>query len=121
MANFILQVSGHGQDQGTGTFPVAEKWQINFFVKMGEVLDYATSELIYQELAQNNLQAVNTRVVHTYFAGLQAGSTDLVVSIKGTTQQQPISLTNLLAIAVETLGIKVGTDTVTVYFNACRS
>jgi hypothetical protein len=140
MATFTLQVSGHGEDQNRGEFPVAENWQFNFFVKMGEILDYPTSEAIYQELAANNLAAVNKRVKNIYFAGqdivnyamwdladsnyvsgvLQVGSTVAVVDIDGTTQQNPIMLSNLLALAVEALDINVGVDTVIVYFNACR-
>jgi hypothetical protein len=140
MATFVLQVSGHGEDQGKGEYPVAKNWEYKFFVKMGEVLDYPKSEDIYKELAANNLPAVNKRVVHTYFEGgeidnyaiwdlkdsnyvsgvLQAGSTQSVVDISGTTEHKPIYLANLLALAVEALNINVGRDTVTVYFNACR-
>lgn len=140
MATFNLQVSGHGEDQNRGSFPVADNWQFKFFVAMGETLDYPTSELIYQELVANNLAAVNKRVRQTYFEGadivnyamwdlqdpnyvsgvLQAGSNVPVVDIHGTTRQQPIMLSNLLALAVEALRIRVGVDTVNVYFNACR-
>jgi hypothetical protein len=140
MTTFNLQVSGHGEDQKLGTFPIAKNWQFKFFVKMGEALDYPTSEAIYQELVANDLAAVNKRVKNTYFEGtdivnyamwdlqdpnyvsgvLVAGSDVAVVDIDGTTQQQPIKLSNLLALAVEELGINVGVDTVTVYFNACR-
>jgi hypothetical protein len=140
MATFNLQVSGHGEDQQAGTFPAATNWEFKFFVAMGQVLDYPTSELIYQELLANNLNAVNRRVRQTYFEGaeitnyamwdledpnyvsgvLVAGSGNPVVDIAGTTQQNPITLTNMLALAVEALGINVGVDTVTVYFNACR-
>ena len=140
MATFNLQVSGHGEDQTLGSFPAAKNWQFKFFVAMGETLDYPTSELIYEELVANDLAAVNKRVRQTYFEGadivnyamwdlrdknyvsgvLQAGSNIPVVDIIGTTRQRPIKLTNLLALAVETLRIKVGVDTVNVYFNACR-
>jgi len=140
MATFNLQVSGHGEDQKLGEFPIANNWEFKFFVAMGQTLDYPTSEAIYKELAANNLAAVNKRVRQTYFEGadivnyamwdlkdanyvsgvLLAGSKVPVVDIKRTTQQNPIKLSNLLALAVETLHIKVGVDTVTVYFNACR-
>jgi len=139
-ATFTLQVSGHGEDQDNGTFPIANNWEFKFFVAMGEILDDPTSELIYQELAANDLTAVNKRVRQTYFEGndvvdyamwdlqnanyvsgvLKAGSNQSVVDIDGTTQQNPILLSNLLALAVEELGINVGVDTVIVYFNACR-
>jgi len=140
MATFTLQVSGHGEDQGKGSFPIANHWEFKFFVAMGQTLDYPTSVLIYQELAANNLAAVNKRVRQTYFEGndvvnyamwdlqdpnyvsgvLKAGENVPVVDIKGITRQKPILLSNLLTLAVETLKIKVGVDTVIVYFNACR-
>ncbi|MDJ0715584.1 MAG: hypothetical protein QNJ54_15365 [Prochloraceae cyanobacterium] len=31
MEKYILQVSGHGGDQGGNKFPVADKWQYKFF------------------------------------------------------------------------------------------
>jgi hypothetical protein len=141
MATYYLEVSAHGENQGADRFPVAKKWEYKFFVPMGKVLDYPTSEEIYREFAANDLNAVNARVVNTYFEGaqidnyalwdlqdpsyvsgvLQAGSTVPVVNIAGVTHANPIPLSGLLALAVEALKINVGTDTVYVYFNACRA
>lgn len=141
MATYILQVSGHGGDQGRGKFPVAPNMKYKFFVPMGEVLDYPTSEQIYQDFVANDLPAVDAQVQNTYFEGamiddyvlwdlqdpnyasgvLQAGSADPVIDIEGVTEQQPVTLTNLMALATMRLGIRVGIDNVTVYFNACRS
>jgi hypothetical protein len=141
MATYILQVSGHGEDQGRGRFPVAKNMRYKFFVPMGQVLDYPTSEEIYEDFVANDLPAVDAKVTNTYFEGaliddyvlwdlqdpnyvsgvLQAGSTDPVVDIEGVTYQQPVTLTNLLALATMKLGIRVGIDNVTVYFNACRT
>lgn len=140
MPTFILQVVGHGQDQGKGTFPASPEWKFKFFVQMGQILDDAIADQIYIEMEANNLDSVNHRVLQTYFEGadivnyaiwdlddanytsgiLLPGSTDAVVDIRGTTEQDPIFLVNLLALAVETLEINVGVDEVIVYFNACR-
>lgn len=112
-----------------------------FFVRMGEVLPYPLSIEIYDEMAQDNMSAVDAKVINTYFEGakmdqyavwdlgdpayvsgvLLAGSTDPIVDIAGVTQSEPIMLTNLMALAVEHLDFNSESDTMTIYFNACRS
>jgi hypothetical protein len=141
MTSYALQISAHAKVPHDGrTFPVAEGWQFKFFVGPGQPLPYGVSETIYTELCSDQVQAADARVRHIYFTDspltdyalwslqdpryvsgvLLVGSSVAVVDIGDIEEQAPISLSNLLALAVDELGIDVGRDEVTVYFNACR-
>ena len=124
MTTFNLQVSAHGS-LNTTSFPAAHEWQYKFFCRMGEVLDWDKSVEIYNYLNSNNIAQANAMVVHNYFADaeindyylwdlndssyvsgiLQAGSTNAVVDITGYTEGKPTTLSTLIAMAVDRLGI----------------
>ena len=138
--DYAIQVSSHGQSTGK-TFTAEDNFVYNFFVKQGLPLCYPTSEQIYKDLAANKIADVEKKVQQKLFAGakvedynlwslndpkyvsgvLEAGSTKAVVDISKHTPTSPISLSALIKQAINKLGIKVGTDKVTVYYNACRS
>lgn len=139
---YILQVSSHGGffTENKSTFTLFEKnWEVKYFVREGECLDYDESIEIFKELADNNIPAVDGRVVETSSSGdsitdydlwdledenypsgvLKAGEVTPIVDIAGTTEDNPIKFSELLNQAIQTLGIKEE-DKVVVYFNACR-
>ena len=141
MATYVLQISAHAEPPASGgTFPIAKDWQFKFFVSAGQELPYGASEDIYKELCAGDVAAADQRVKHTYFPGspvtdyalwslkdaryvsgvLKVGESTAVVDIGDVERSAPISLSNLLTLAIEDLGIDVGRDKVTVYFNACR-
>lgn len=141
MTEYALQISCHASvPHDGGSFPVAEGWQYKFFVPPGHALPYGLSEDIYAELCAGDVDAANARVRHTYFAdapltnyalwslqdpryvsgALLVGSSEALIDIGDISEDNPISLTGLLALVVEALNIDVGRDEVTVYFNACR-
>ncbi|MBP6750414.1 MAG: hypothetical protein KA144_12300 [Xanthomonadaceae bacterium] len=141
MASYVLQISAHAEPPSHDrTFPIAEGWTFKFFVSSGQELPYGISEDIYKELCAGDVAAADKRVKNTYFpdspltdydlwslndvryvsGALKVGESTALVDIGDIERSAPISLSNLLALIVEELGIDVGKDEVTVYFNACR-
>lgn len=141
MAKFILQVSAHGQYDNKSQFPIAKNWVYHFFSDKQQCVPYPLSEEIFQWFVKGELDKVNQKVIETrqspkkvdnyvlwdlqdpnYTSGVfQAGSKVPIVDITGVTYNDPISLSNLLTLAIEVLEIRIPRDEVIIYFNACRA
>ena len=142
MPHYNIQISAHGALPPDGTKLTAPPgYTFYFFCPDGEILDWATSVTIYDELKADKVADVTAKAKHTVFesgkysdyqlwdlghagyltGAILAGHDDVLVDLKGVTQTHPVSLSQLLANAVVALDADGAGNTFSVYFNACRA
>lgn len=142
MPHYDIQISAHGAlppDGAQLTAPTG--YTFYFFCPQGEILDWATSVTIYDELKANKVADVTAKAKHTVFEGgkysdyrlwdlghagyatgsILAGKDKAVVDLTGVAQAHPTTLSELLANTIVALGADGPGNTFNVFFNACRS
>lgn len=140
---WTLEVVSHGAPPADNSnFTLFENnWQLKFFTKEGETLDFRDAFNIHGFFKIDQISEVESRVKNIKFSGARvldyeiwldeedeeelpsgvykAGEETPFMGINGSLDQ-PIRLSEVLNQVIDQLDINNEEDTVVVYFNACR-